>query len=268
MDEITSSFEERHNQLIETEKGLKAELDLKVTEVKNELENFLIESNDIILSCERTDKANKYYEKKNDNKEIKSLYYISAINKINEKAKTILQKPIRNLDIYFNSELNSLDYENYYFSGIPIPKNIKAERQKNKTLLSWDIDDFRIKDYDIKDIKYNIKIKVNDETSTYESLNTNITLDNDLFDIEFEVKIRASIDDCFGNWSKIKKFKKEEPKRKNENTNIFGASSIFVNNNQNSFNFFQNNNQNKSSFYEKTNSISIFGGSLFSNSKK
>ena len=73
MDEITSSFEERHNQLIETEKELKAELDLKVTEVKNELENFLIESNDIILSCERTDKANKYHEKKNENKEIKSL---------------------------------------------------------------------------------------------------------------------------------------------------------------------------------------------------
>ena len=73
MDGITASFEEQHIKLNHRENELKSDLDIKVTQIKNQLENFLIESHDIITSCERAEKANKYYEKKNDINEIKTL---------------------------------------------------------------------------------------------------------------------------------------------------------------------------------------------------
>jgi hypothetical protein len=111
MDQISTSFKEQHTQLIHKENELKLELDIKVTKVKNQLENFLVESHDILKSCERVEKANKYYEKKKDNNEIKTLFYISKINELNEKAKELIQKPIKNLDIFFNSDLNNIDYK-------------------------------------------------------------------------------------------------------------------------------------------------------------
>ena len=77
MDEITASFEEKHFQLNRIEKELKLDLEKKVTEVKEELENKLSESSKIIISLERIKKAIKYYAKKNINNKIKSFYYIS-----------------------------------------------------------------------------------------------------------------------------------------------------------------------------------------------
>ena len=135
MDEITASFEEQHIKLNHRENELKSDLDIKVTQIKNQLENFLLESHDILTSCER---ANKYYEMNKDSNEIKTLFYISQINKFNEKAKELFQKPIKNLDIYFNSDLNKIDYKDYYFSGIPIPKNIKAKEKRNEVYISWE----------------------------------------------------------------------------------------------------------------------------------
>ena len=57
LDEITKSFEEQRIKLNEKEKALKSELDLKVTELKDKLEKFYIESNDILSSFERINKA-------------------------------------------------------------------------------------------------------------------------------------------------------------------------------------------------------------------
>ena len=51
MEEITESFENQHIKLNEKEKMIKAELDLKVTKMKEELEKFLLESNEILISC-------------------------------------------------------------------------------------------------------------------------------------------------------------------------------------------------------------------------
>ena len=155
MDEITASFEQQHNNLKEKEKNIKSELDLKVTKIKEELENFLMESNDILISCERIEKAIKYYEKKKINNEIKTLYYISEINKNNEITKDFIKKQIKNIEINYNSDLNKLEYKDYYFSGIPIPKNIKTEEQEGKLIIYWDIEYFMFKDFNLK--IFNIK---------------------------------------------------------------------------------------------------------------
>ena len=101
---------------------MKLKLDLKVTEIKEELEKVLKETNDVLLSCEKTNKAIKYYEKKNINHEIRSLYYISEINESNERAKKLFEKPMRNINIFLYLG-NKLFFEDYYFNKILIKKN-------------------------------------------------------------------------------------------------------------------------------------------------
>ena len=64
-------------------------LDEKVTEMKIELNKFLNEANNILLSCENVYKATENSNITNDNYEIKTLFYISEIHRNNERAKNI-----------------------------------------------------------------------------------------------------------------------------------------------------------------------------------
>ena len=232
LDEITKSFEEQRVKLNEKEKALKSELDLKVTELKDKLEKFYIESNDILSSCERINKAIQNYEKNNDNNtKIKTLCYISKINKVNVEVKGILQKSFENTEISFKND-NSLDYKNYYINGIPKPKNIEIEQKDNKLYISWNIDNSYL---DIENIKYLIILKDDKEESKYESSNTNIIIQEYKLQTYYEIKISVIVDDINIDSYETKIFKTNEP---NNVTGLFGN-----NNNQN--NFFGNNNINK-----------------------
>ena len=203
--EITTSFEDQRNKLNRKEKQLKLELDEKVKQIKEELNKFLNDVNQLILFNERTNKAIENFEKTNNTEEIRALYYISEININNEKTKEFLKIPIRNLDITFNSDLNTLDYKDYYFSGIPVPKNIKTEIQGN-VILSWDIDKFKVKDFDNKKIKYEVEIKKDNEIFSNESYEKIMHLDRQKLNNDCEIKIRTIYDDIYGNWSEIQKF--------------------------------------------------------------
>ena len=57
--EIILSFKKQHIELEEKEKNLKLELNLKMNQIKDELEKNLEISNIIILSCEETNKIIK-----------------------------------------------------------------------------------------------------------------------------------------------------------------------------------------------------------------
>ncbi len=260
--DITETYKRRHALLDEEEKEAKLNLDKKVTEIKSELENYLIESNNILLSCEKMNKANEYY-KRNDNDNcnaIKTLYYISEINKDIENSKKFIIKPIINSEIYFNIFNNNISCFDYYFSGIPIPKDIKAEKKEEKLFISWNINNFKLNYIDINDIRYQIKVKINKEESTYEINNTNISLDKYDLNAIYEIKIRALINNYFGEWSEVKKFKISElGDYKKENDNNFNRFNPFGNfnensknkndknfeNNKNPFNFLINNKDNE-----------------------
>ena len=203
--EITTSFEDQRNKLNRKEKQLKLELEEKVKQIKEELNKFLNDVNQLILFNERTNKAIENFEKTNNTEKIRALYYISEININNEKTKEFFKIPIRNLDISFNSDLNTLDYKDYYFSGIPVPKNIKTEIQGN-VILSWDIDKFKVKDFDNKKIKYEVEIKKDNEIFSNESYEKIMHLDRQKLNNDCEIKIRAIYDDIYGNWSEIQKF--------------------------------------------------------------
>ena len=211
MDEITASFDEKRFQLNKLEKELKLDLEKKVTEVKEELENKLSESSKIIISLERIKKAIKYYAKKNITNKIKSFYYISEINNNNLKALNFYKKPLRNIDISLNSELNTLNYKDYYFSGIPIPKNINIEEKEDKIFISWNIDEFRIKNYNIKDIEYMVEIKNRGFVCNIKSSAKTTFIEKNRMDGELNIKIKAFIEGIDGNFSENKIYKNEIP---------------------------------------------------------
>ena len=211
MDEITASFEEKRFLLNKLEKELKLDLEKKVTEVKEELENKLSESSKIIISLERIKKAIKYYAKKNITNKIKSFYYISDINNNNLKALNFYKKPLRNIDISLNSELNTLNYKDYYFSGIPIPKNINIEEKEDKIFISWNIDEFRIKNYNIKDIEYMVEIKNRGFVCNIKSSAKTTFIEKNRMDGELNIKIKAFIEGIDGNFSENKIYKNEIP---------------------------------------------------------
>ena len=159
--EITLSFRKQYLELEEREKNLKLELNTKVNNIKDELKDFLIKANDILLSCERIQKSDKKYERKNNN-DIITLYYISEIYKNKKKAEEFLEKKIRNIEILFRSD-KYLRSDDYYFNGIPIPKDVKAIKKGDQLYITWDIDDSQIKIFDTKGIKYSVLIKENDD---------------------------------------------------------------------------------------------------------
>ena len=70
----------------------------------------------------------------------------------------ILLKKMNNSDISF--ELDKIYfYNDYYFNGIPAPKNLKVEKRENKLYISWDLDNSNIKSINTNKIKYLLVIK-------------------------------------------------------------------------------------------------------------
>ena len=91
---------------------------------------------------------------------MKTLCYISEIQKANSKAKDLLEKPIKNIDIEYNPLYKyELYYKYYYFSGIPVPSDIEVHKKEGQPYITWDIGDIRIKNYDKENIKYFIEIE-------------------------------------------------------------------------------------------------------------
>ena len=116
--QITESFKLQHENLNIKEKELKEDLIKKATEAKQNLENNLIISNEIIKNNDNIEKMIKYFEKNNANKIIRTISYISEIEKNNYKANEFLKKVITNINISYNKNDNILQYSNYTFNGL------------------------------------------------------------------------------------------------------------------------------------------------------
>ena len=267
LDEITSSFEKRRLELDEKEKLLKSELDIKVNEIKNELNNSLKELNKLLLCCEKITQAKKNIEEKIESKDLIKFYYISEIKKKEEEMKNKLKNPIKSVDISYNTESNNISYNEYFFSGIPIPKDIKYEIIGNKLRLSWNINKYKIKNFINT---FYIHIKVNNKENIYTSIFNDYLLDKYEINVEYEVKIRSCIDNHFGDWSEIIKFKIDDFKdgSGNNNNNLFLFGSKNVDNNK-SFGLFglksnENVNQKSNNIFNNLNMTN----NLFNNPSK
>jgi len=141
---ITSSFLKKHELLLKKENDMKEKLQNEVTKVKEKFENYLSELNNIIKYNERINKGIKNLTKEKEKNLFKHISYISKISQIQDNTNEILSELMRNLKITFkdNENENTIIYEDYYFNGIEIPKNISFKDINVDSLnVFWEIDE-------------------------------------------------------------------------------------------------------------------------------
>ena len=67
---------------------------------------------------------------------------------------------MKNLKFSFQEEQSKINYEEYYFNGVPIPKNVNFTEILSSSLnISWEIDDLNLINIDIKKIKFKLEMR-------------------------------------------------------------------------------------------------------------
>ena len=86
---------------------------------------------------------------------INLLSYVSKINKNKKLNKKLFSELMKNIKIKY--EEDKINYEEYYFNGVPIPKNIQFKDITSSSLnICWDIDNNFIIN---EKIKYRIEMR-------------------------------------------------------------------------------------------------------------
>lgn len=213
MKDLTNSFLAKHEKLIKEENEMKEELDNKVTKAKEQLENFLSISNNNIKISEKIEKGVKKLEKEEKNL-IQNLSYISKINKTKKEMNSLFQELIYGLKFSFIEEKNNIKFEEFFFNGLPVPKDIQFSDISNVNLkISWKIDELNIINIDNKQIKYVIEIRKENENfkKIYEGNDNNYFVDNLEINTDYEFRIKSVYNnELKSHWSNILKIKNED----------------------------------------------------------
>ena len=210
--ETTKSYEIKREKLKKEEEALKDKLKTEVTKIREQLEINLSEINTLLKIGEKLEKGIKSLEKE-EKVMIKTLSYISKINKNQKELKTIFQQLMKNIKITFVENENIIKYEDYYFNGIPLPKDIEfKDIGTNSFKILWKIDDINILNIDKKEIKYRIEIRKEnskeDFSQIYEGNENNYLVNNNLVkNTNYEIRICSLYKDIISNWSDIHKIK-------------------------------------------------------------
>ena len=113
-----------------------------------------------------------------------------------------------------NLKLNFIDdnikYEEYYFNGLYIPKDVQINDIKlNSCNISWKIDDINILNIDKNKIKFKIEIKKENEQfiSIYENINMNYNINKLESNTNYEIRLCTIYNNIISNYSDIIKFK-------------------------------------------------------------
>jgi len=197
--------------LIKEENELKDKLKNEVTKIKENLEINLSKINEAIRKNERIMKGLKLFLEEKDKEMIKTLNYISNINKNLKDMKLYSKESMKNIKIIFNEKENNIIYDEYYFNGLPTPKDITfSDIELNSFKISWKIDD--IKNIDNKDIKYKVEIRKENEQFklSYEGNNNNCIINNLESETFYEIKICSFYSNIISNWTQIYKIKTKD----------------------------------------------------------
>lgn len=188
----------------------------EVTKVKESLENFLTEINDEILIKERINKGIKNLENKEQN--IFQIFtYISKMNQSLKRMKKLFTKLMRNINIKHDENNNKIIFDEYYFNGWPIPKNIKIENLTSTSAnISWSIDNINILNLNKNFLNYAIEIRKEGNNFQYiyegNKRANSYSINNLENNSNYEIRISSYIgqENYFPNiseWSNIYKFK-------------------------------------------------------------
>ena len=131
-----------------------------MTQIKEQLENFLSESNRILKIREKITKGIKALEREKEKNMIKVLSYVSKINSNKKETNDLLGKLMKNLNLSFQEEETSIKYIDYFFNGLPIPKDIQInDIDIISAKLTWNIDDTNIINLDKNKLNYKVEIR-------------------------------------------------------------------------------------------------------------
>ena len=180
----------------------------EVTKVKEKLENYLSNSNELIRKNEKISKGINIFQKDEEKNILKTLSYISNINKNKKEILSLLGKLIKNIKITFNEEKCQINFDNYYFNGIYIPKIIKSEDiSSNSIKLIWEIDNFNIENLDKNKLEFKVEIRKQNSNENfikvYEGSNYNCIIENLIKSTYYEIRICIKYNDIYGDWSDI-----------------------------------------------------------------
>jgi len=157
--ETTKFFEMKREKLKKEEEDLKEKLKTEVTKIKEQLEINTSEVDNLIKVNEKLKKGINSLEKE-EKILIKILSYVSKINKNQKEMRKLFQELMKNLKISFIEKESTIKYEEYYFNGIPIPKNIEfKEIGTNSFKVLWNIDDINLVNINKKEVKYKLEIR-------------------------------------------------------------------------------------------------------------
>jgi len=138
---------------------------------------------------------------------IKLISYISKINKNKRNNKKLLSELMKN--IKFKYEENKINYEEYYFNGIPKPINIHIKDITTSSInISWKIDN-NINNENNEEIKYRIEMKKENEEfkEIYKGNKNNYLINNLIKDANYEFIIYSFYNNLIGSKSEIYKIK-------------------------------------------------------------
>ena len=124
----------------------------------------------------------------------------------------IFQELMKNLKISFIENESAIKYEEYFFSGIPIPSNIKFnDISTNSFKISWNLEDINLLNIDKKEIKYKIEIKKENKKEKfkqiYESKDNSYLIDNLEKNTNYEIRLCSIYNDIISNYTQIYKIK-------------------------------------------------------------
>ena len=205
--ETTKSYELKREKLKKEEEDLKEKLKNEVTKIKEKLELYLSEVNNLTKFCEKIKKGIASLEKDEKNM-IKTLSYISKVNKNQKEMKILFQELMKSLIISFIEEESKIKYEEYYFNGIPTPKDIEfKEIGTNSFKVFWNIDDINLLNIDKKEINYNIEIRKENTNDNFVKINAgknnNCLINNLEKNTNYEIRICSIYKDIISNWTKL-----------------------------------------------------------------
>ena len=207
--ETTASYENKRKKLLIEENDLKEKLKTEVTKIKEQLEinSSLVDS--LLKKCEKIVKGIKSIEKE-EKSMIKTLSYVSIINKNKKEMRNLFQELMKNLKISFIENESNIKYEEYFFNGIPKPKEINfKDISTNSFKVEWKLDDINVLNLDKKEIKYILEIRKEnsneDFKQIYEGKDNNFTINNLEKNTNYEIRICSIYNDIISNFSDINK---------------------------------------------------------------
>ena len=143
---------------------------------------------------------------------IKILSYVSKINQNQKEIKNLLKQLIKNLNISFNEKETQIKYDEYFFNGIQIPKDIKFDDIGAEDFqIFWKIDNINVKHYDKNNIKFIVELRKENNNEkfhkVYEGNKMNCTIENLILNTNYEIRICSFNNGLIGEWCQIQKIK-------------------------------------------------------------